>query len=458
MLREACIVLALFGVSSNAVFVGVGVRPVGSPPKFVLDENIDGDAIERRDLPRVRSFSLFGTLIDVAPARVIFEEVAALSGTQSFPALRVRSQTMSDGSWAGIFDVYQSLSGCTAEERTALQEYELAVTARSVSLISVTAAFMRDGDVVVGDSHLPTESLQQMLRIAGLSARVSLFVSPSGMHNGTIWPAIKERFMLERHVGTDDFADVLSPSSFGIPVTLPSTNRRADASGSGVDRIDAWLYINLRHRTDRRAHIEQQLRSINVSTDRVYRIEAVYDAVGLVGCATSHIAALRFAAAHLEWHRVAILEDDFTWDDPSRVGDALTSLFAECPDVHVFMCAMGREVRRLQPAEGGLHKVFQGVTASGYIVVSHYIPVLLRNLEEGLELLRATGQHELYALDRYFHKLQRAHRWRTTLPLLGFQMSGYSDIEGGAFDYDLRLTNPGWASYLHGRGASDGMT
>ena len=56
------------------------------------------------------------------------------------------------------------------------------------------------------------------------------------------------------------------------------------------------IYINLDHRTDRRAKIEARLTSAGWTADRVHRLSATNNAThGLVGCNDSHLRALRLA-------------------------------------------------------------------------------------------------------------------------------------------------------------------
>ena len=96
-----------------------------------------------------------------------------------------------------------------------------------------------------------------------------------------------------------------------------------------MDLFDGIIYINLKHRKDRRQHIEQQLleskvsKLLKISRDNVHRIEGIYNPHrGLIGCTQSHIKAQQYSLDK-GWNRVVILEDDFEWVNPDYVCDRL---------------------------------------------------------------------------------------------------------------------------------------
>jgi hypothetical protein len=76
-----------------------------------------------------------------------------------------------------------------------------------------------------------------------------------------------------------------------------------------VASIDAWLYINLDARADRREHLAAQLRAVGaLPSPRAPRAGVWCTDGAPVGCSLAHAAALALAVAHPEWRRIAILE------------------------------------------------------------------------------------------------------------------------------------------------------
>ena len=56
-------------------------------------------------------------------------------------------------------------------------------------------------------------------------------------------------------------------------------------------------------------------------------------------------------------------------------------------------------------------------------------------LKEGLALFESTGDYPKYALDQYWKRLQSVGRWYIVRPNLGFQLPGYSNVEGKPVNY-----------------------
>lgn len=80
-----------------------------------------------------------------------------------------------------------------------------------------------------------------------------------------------------------------------------------------MNYIDAILYINLAHRTDRKEHILHEIHKICKDTSKIHRIDAIKKEAGALGCGLSHIKTLEFAIEHPEWNTILVLEDDFTF-------------------------------------------------------------------------------------------------------------------------------------------------
>jgi len=227
-----------------------------------------------------------------------------------------------------------------------------------------------------------------------------------------------------------------------IPSKVNKTNNRIliahnTSSANYSKTIDAYLYINLAHREDRRKHIETQLQLAKVPIDRIQRIDAVYKKdLGILGCVESHIRTLELAATHPEWEWIAILEDDFTFRDPVGFQDKIASVLQNAkPDI--LMLAQGIEELNVSPTRIlDVMKVTFAKTTSGYIIHHSYIPVLLSNFKESRDLLEKAGKWiKEYCLDVYWKHIQKGGQWYAFTPSIGYQYPSYSDIVGGVCDY-----------------------
>lgn len=192
------------------------------------------------------------------------------------------------------------------------------------------------------------------------------------------------------------------------------------------------LYINLDRRTDRRAEFEADCTRMGLSVER---LSAVAHTTPAIGCALSHINALKLAQAR-GYDRVCIFEDDFEFLVSREEYDAV--LAAIPPEADVVM--LGWYLNASQPYDATFGRVLDATTTSGYIVHSRFYDRLLANLEEGVRLFQANlHQYDAvskYCIDQYCRRLQPHALWLHTLKRVGKQRAGYSDLVGGQVAYE----------------------
>lgn len=197
--------------------------------------------------------------------------------------------------------------------------------------------------------------------------------------------------------------------------------------------IDKIIYINLDKRIDRKLEIEEQFRRVNVPSDKIIRLSAVYDNPGYLGCSQSHIKCLEYAIEN-NLSNVLILEDDFNFIDTKK---ALHSSLQNIKDINnwdvIFFSASVNEKRNYNSF---LDKAIDVQTASGYLVNSNYFNTLLNNFKEGLNLLRNTDIYSKYALDQHWKLLQQKDNWYIFKTILGYQRESFSNIEGKVVKYN----------------------
>ena len=98
-------------------------------------------------------------------------------------------------------------------------------------------------------------------------------------------------------------------------MTTPTLNSLTD--------IKNIFYINLEHRTDRKEHIESQLKSVGLT--QFERFNAVKLANGRIGCSMSHLRCLQ-TAKDRNYEHLLICEDDTTFLNPALFINQINTL------------------------------------------------------------------------------------------------------------------------------------
>jgi hypothetical protein len=195
-----------------------------------------------------------------------------------------------------------------------------------------------------------------------------------------------------------------------------------------MENIDAILYINLDHRTDRDEHIRGEIQHIDPTFSKTHRISGEYiPDHGALGCSISHCRALTMMMHRREWKTCMILEDDFTFSSPLEAKNQLETLFKESSTFDVFLLAYNEVV--MDPSPFPIRRVRSSQTTSGYIIRQHYLPILLRNFILSRDYLNIRGKFDRMCLDQYWKRLMPTGRWYTSSIPIGYQYMNYSDIE-----------------------------
>jgi len=191
--------------------------------------------------------------------------------------------------------------------------------------------------------------------------------------------------------------------------------------------VDHVVYINLDHRTDRRAEIEAELAPY-FPAEKVTRFSAIHRENGALGASSSHIAVIEMAKA-AGWKNVLVLEDDAMWRTDFEANYATLERLAGQPyDAIMISSTFTRWYL-------GSLKLITAKSAAAYIVNSHYYDTLLSNFKEGLELFEVSRNNSQHAVDTYWSTLQEKDNWFVVIPSLMEQRPGYSDIVKQFTDY-----------------------
>jgi hypothetical protein len=202
-----------------------------------------------------------------------------------------------------------------------------------------------------------------------------------------------------------------------------------------MEHIDAILYINLAHRTDRKEHVIHEIHKICRDDSKIHRIDAIRTEPGALGCGLSHIKALEYAMAHPNWKMVLILEDDFTFhgDNTLALSSALQTLLI--PQMDIGLLSYNHSVLRYEDTSPSIKRVLYSQTTSSYCIRSSYVPILLQNMRESTMDMLTRGKTHENCVDIHWTILQPYGYWYALFPAIGYQYDNYSDIEKRVTQY-----------------------
>jgi len=206
---------------------------------------------------------------------------------------------------------------------------------------------------------------------------------------------------------------------------------------NSIENIKHAFYINLETRPDRRQHVETQLHNIGIAATRFNAIKLNN---GAIGCSMSHLKCLEIAKEN-NWDHVMIVEDDILFLNPNVFKNQLNKFLKNNKDFDVVLIA-GNNVPPYQKIDDSCVKVYRCQTTTGYIVQKHYYDTLINNIKEGVkQLINNPDQHVIYAIDKYWFRLQEKDNWFLITPLTVTQREDYSDIEKRPTNYTRVMTD-----------------
>ena len=204
---------------------------------------------------------------------------------------------------------------------------------------------------------------------------------------------------------------------------------------SDVNRI---LYINLKHRVDRKEHVEKQLKTVGFSSFE--RFDAIKMKFGVLGCSLSHLKCLAIAKQN-NWSHVLICEDDIEFLDPELFKKQLNGFLSTVKSWDVILLAGNNIKEYTKPNEYSI-KVSWCQTTTGYLVKREYYDKLFNNIKFSVEkLMKEPQNHHIYAIDQYWTKLQYTDNWFLITPPTVVQRDDYSDIEKRRTNYKHIMLN-----------------
>jgi GR25 family glycosyltransferase involved in LPS biosynthesis len=218
-----------------------------------------------------------------------------------------------------------------------------------------------------------------------------------------------------------------------------------------ITDIKYCFYINLASRPDRKIHIESQLKGIGLNP---IRFNAIKLKNGRVGCSMSHLKCLQIAKNN-KWPYVMICEDDLLILNNETFIDRVNNFFINHGDNSIdnkwdVLLLAGNNVPPHRKIDETCIQVSHCQTTTGYIVKSNYYDTLINNIREGIEnLMKTPDQHIIYAIDKYWIKLQKQHKWYLLAPIVAVQREDYSDIEERKTNYENIMKDLDKPHFVH---------
>ena len=207
--------------------------------------------------------------------------------------------------------------------------------------------------------------------------------------------------------------------------------------------IDSVIYINLDSRPDRNEEILNELKKINMPTEKVHRLSAIKRGWGALGASLSHVACMKFITEK-GWKRTLILEDDAGFEPSERWNTGVTDVNKKLNSEDYDVIFLGGFVRDpTGPIKTELPTLFRTKNTScghAYIVKGSYAPKIQECLETGIQMIMKNPPNkEQFHLDNAWTSIMKMDKWFVTIPTLAYQRESYSDIEGKVANTDAPL-------------------
>lgn len=197
-----------------------------------------------------------------------------------------------------------------------------------------------------------------------------------------------------------------------------------------MNSIDKFIYINLKSRPDRNIEILNNLKKMNIPNEKIYRLDAVFNSLGAIGCYLSHIKVLEYAIRN-NLKTIAVLEDDFNFiEDNNRVYKELEIFISTKKKWDALLLCRGGICELKEMEFQNFYKINYCSSTAGYLIHYTFYEKALKLFKEGLKLLEETKDLKNYPIDVYCWKiLQPNNDFYMCYPSLGYQRSSFSDIE-----------------------------
>ena len=203
-----------------------------------------------------------------------------------------------------------------------------------------------------------------------------------------------------------------------------------------IGKIDKILFINLKHRKDRKKQIYNEFSKMNFPNEKIERIDAVLEKYnGHIGCCKSHIKAMKIIIKN-NYKYTLVFEDDFVFTiSQSELDNKINKFFKEYKDDWDIIQLASHYTSLKDDRVEYIKKVNRASTSSAYLINRKFAEKLLKDLQDSLKLMEEemikfnnSNNNKLkkkfetnYALDQHWYNLQKNSKWYLFKPYIGKQ-------------------------------------
>jgi len=199
-------------------------------------------------------------------------------------------------------------------------------------------------------------------------------------------------------------------------------------------------YINLKERVDRKEHFETFVKK-NDFFSNITHMDAIEHQKSATGCSMSHLSILRMFENTNDPY-IAILEDDFFILEQNNFNDFVKDFesIKNSQDWNIIVLTpSGNSVNSTsEMSNANFKRIINNQTTSGYIIKKEMIPILIKNIEESIEMQLQGVPIPISAIDIHWKKLQIPYSFYYYSKIFAGQIPGWSSIEKCVVDYNYR--------------------
>ena len=231
--------------------------------------------------------------------------------------------------------------------------------------------------------------------------------------------------------------------------------------------VDKTFIINLKYRTDRKAHMIKQLENVEIDNyeffeaikptsqsdinnwtseyldttepwlknyppDRLFKYK-----LGALGCLLSHIEVMKIALSR-GYKKILVLEDDTAFNIPppiktySNMSKILDNQLSKI-DYGILYLGGTHKKERLRKVSGNCFLTAQSGTTGSYIITEDCMKYIIDNIQQ------YTREVDVFFIEEVQQKLKNCY---AILPVLSYQAGSYSDICQQNVNYSRKMITP----------------
>jgi hypothetical protein len=207
-----------------------------------------------------------------------------------------------------------------------------------------------------------------------------------------------------------------------------------------MDKIEKVFYINLRHRTDRRSEIEEEL-SKKFLFKSAQRYEAILHKHPILGCTMSHVTLWRNMIQN-NWSTMMVIEDDAILQTSRENLDRYINAFLEDPSADLL--SISNSCGEYTHYNEFFNRAHNSQTSSCYVIklnaVKDLLPFYFNNSEDIFTVREDDPElgNKLSWIDVAWLEYQKVHNF--LIPKeekIVIQRQSYSDIQRKVTFYNL---------------------